>query len=64
MKKPEKSVKKRKASLKRNAKRGERAKRTLKEKAVRIAKKKEVVALEKRKFEEHMNRLLGKEAAN
>lgn len=59
MKKPEKSLKRRKAAQNRAAKRNERFKKTQKEKTFRIAKKKEALAAEKKKFDQHLERLVG-----
>ena len=64
MKKPEQSVKRRKAAASRAENRSKRAKKSQKEKHVRIAKRKEATAVERRKFEQHIGRLMGQETAS
>jgi hypothetical protein len=63
MKKPEQSVKRRKAAAKRAENRSKRAKKSQKEKHIRMAKKREILMSEKRKFDQHIDRLMGQETA-
>ena len=63
MKKKDPSIKRRKAAANRAEKRGKRAKQVKKEKHVRLAKKREEESSEKRKLDQHLERLMGKEAA-
>jgi len=59
MRKPEKNITKRKAAIKRGKKRSDRLKATQKTKHIRSAKRKNFIASEEKKFQEHLEKLQG-----
>ena len=59
MKKPEKSLTRKKAIIKRGKKRSDRLKATQKEKTLRANKRKQLLKTESNKFQQHLDRLRG-----